>query len=384
MTIRTRPLLGLTTVAAMLFGGISPAISEPQPSDRDTGSLQVSEVLSQDTARVEAGRLLVLGSPHLSQEFPEDFDPEWLDGLREVLKDFSPDVVAVEVLRPRDILTKRHLDDRRDDWDVVLDMFASGVISRAEAVREHGEMSWAAARQAQRGLLEGVEADGLDPEDRRKLIAASLASYDYHTGLLHWAQLEESARQPGQGLDESSVDALNNALGASNEAVQLGVLLAAELGLNKIYQIDDQFSLGIQSMEDHQALQESLQKTDIHSEVAAVYKEATKPAMEKLQEDGDLLPLYRQLNSREYAELDIGTQWAAFFDERLDEDLARTRMARREARDLSIAANIREASAHYPGKDVLVVIGASHRPFLESYLSDMTDLDIIQLEQLLD
>jgi len=263
-------------------------------------------------------------------------------------------------------------------------MFVSGVVARAEAVREHSGMGWAEARQNQRELLEKAESGALDDEERRALVAASLAAYDYQTAVLHWAHLDPSARESGQGVDEDSVDALNKALGASNEAIQIGVRLAAELGLQRIYQIDDQLSLGIQSMQEHQALQQSLQESGIQEDFMAVYENATASAMEQFREENDLLPLYRRLNSKEYSALDIGAQWAAFFDERLDEELARTRMARREVRDLSIAANIREASARYPGQDVLVVIGASHRPFLESYLSDMTDLEIIQLEQLLD
>lgn len=383
MTAHTRPWLGLLT-AAMLAGGTSPAIAEPEPSGSQNSPLRISDVLSEETARVDSGRLLVLGSPHLAQEFEDDFDPEWLDGLNEVLVDFSPEVIAVEVLRPQDILTKRHLDDQREDWDRVLDMFVSGVISRAETVRENTDMSWAEARQDQRELLEKAEAGTLDSEQRRELIAASLAAYDYHTGLLHWAHLDESERTAEQGLTEDIVDSLDNGLDSPNESIQIGVLLAAELGLQRVHQIDDQLSLGVQTMEEHQRLQESLQESGILEEVMEIYEDATAEAMEQSQEKDDLLPLYRRYNSDTFSQLDIGTQWAAFFDERLDEDLARTRMARREVRDLSIAANVREASARYPGQDVLVVIGASHRPFLESYLSDMTDLEIIQLKELLD
>lgn len=346
-------------------------------------TLRISETLAEHTADVSSGRLLILGSPHLAQDYPDDFDPAWLDRLREVLVDFGPEIIAVEVLRPQDILTKRHLDDRRDDWDTVLDMFASGIIRLAESVREETGLDWATARQRQSTLLQLAKSDTLDAEERRTLVAASLAAYDYHTGLLHWAHMDTEARTPGNGLSKETANSLSNALESSNEAMQLGVHLAARLGLTRIHQIDDQLSLGIQTMSEHQQLAAALQETGIQKEMAARYREATPEALQHLREENDLLPLYRQLNSDDYAAFDIGTQWAAFFDQRVPQDLARTRMARREVRDLSIAANIREASARHPGKDMLVIIGASHRPFLQSYLSDMTDLDLITLEALL-
>lgn len=83
----------------------------------------------------------------------------------------------------------------------------------------------------------------LDVEKRRTLIAASLAAYDYHTALLHWAHLDAEARTPGNGLTKETANALSNALEGHDEAMQLGVHLAAKLGLTRIYQIDDQLSL---------------------------------------------------------------------------------------------------------------------------------------------
>jgi len=384
MTRKRRLFLLCAAMASILWTGAAVSSSEAEVSQTAATTLRISEVLAEDTARVEAGRLLILGSPHLAQEFSDDFDPAWLDRLHEVLEDFAPAVIGIEVLRPQDILSKRHLDDRRDDWDQVLNMFASGIIARAESVRDSSDMNWADARRQQQQLLAQTQSEEFDAKQRRKLIAASLAAYDLHTGLLHWAHLAETDRKAGQGLSEDSVEALNRALDSSNEANQLGVRLAAQLGLQRIHQIDDQLSLGIQSMQEHQKLGKLVQESGIQAEVQAQYEGATAEALALLQEDGDLLPLYRQLNSDDYAAFDIGTQWAAFFDERLDENLARTRMARRESRDLSIAANIRQASARYPGQDMLVIIGASHRPFLESYLSDMTDLEIIQLGDLLE
>jgi pheromone shutdown protein TraB len=52
-----------------------------------------------------------------------------------------------------------------------------------------------------------------------------------------------------------------------------------------------------------------------------------------------------------------------------------------EARNLAIAARIRAESASHPGGKVLVLIGASHRLFIEAYLATMMDVRIVPLTQ---
>lgn len=355
------------------------AAAERTVADRP---LSIRHTLSEKTAHVEAGKLMILGSPHLLQELDSDFDPEWLDNVRKVLKDFGPEVVAIEVFRPEDIRTKRHLDDRRDDWNLILDMFASRAIEAAEIVREELGLDWGNARRQQLALLEKAQAGKLATKKRQQLVINSLAAYDFHTALVQWAHLEPEARESIEGLNEKVSERLDHALTSRNESIQLGVQLAVELGLQRVHPIDDQLSLGIQSLEEHRQMGEILSELGVQKKVKSLYEEDRATPMAEFRKKNDLLPLYRHLNSTTYAQFDIETQWAAFFDERMDEEMGRTRMARREVRDLSIAANVRQASARYPGKNVLVVIGASHRPFLESYLSDMSDLEIVRFTDL--
>ena len=54
-----------------------------------------------------------------------------------------------------------------------------------------------------------------------------------------------------------------------------------------------------------------------------------------------------------------------------------------ETRNLRMAANIREMFAAQPGIRGLVIVGASHKPYLESYLNQMHDLMIVDPEAVL-
>ena len=52
-------------------------------------------------------------------------------------------------------------------------------------------------------------------------------------------------------------------------------------------------------------------------------------------------------------------------------------MAGWEARNLRQVANIREATAQTPGGRVLVIVGSSHKPWFDAYLSMMSDIKLV-------
>src|SRR5947209_16920742 len=78
-------------------------------------------------------------------------------------------------------------------------------------------------------------------------------------------------------------------------------------------------------------------------------------------------------------ELPQRTQWALFCRTHLASGVDRANAAAWELRDLNITSNIRRASARAPGKRMLVIIGASHKPFLDAYLRALIDVKLLQL-----
>ena len=75
---------------------------------------------------------------------------------------------------------------------------------------------------------------------------------------------------------------------------------------------------------------------------------------------------------------DVDLQWGSFLRSNLADQIDRSHLALWEVRNLQIAANIRRLTAEHPGGRVLVIIGAAHKPFLESYLQQMADIDVVQ------
>ena len=66
----------------------------------------------------------------------------------------------------------------------------------------------------------------------------------------------------------------------------------------------------------------------------------------------------------------------------LESKLDRIRVALWEVRNLNIASHIRRSSSLYPGQKILVIIGSSHKIFLDNYLKDMMGVKIVNLNQL--
>jgi hypothetical protein len=90
-----------------------------------------------------------------------------------------------------------------------------------------------------------------------------------------------------------------------------------------------------------------------------------------------VLAAYREHNSAQAGRRDAERQWLARLESGEHGHVHRRRIAGWETRNLRMAANIREASASYPGKRILVLVGSAHKPFLEAYLRPMSDVRLV-------
>jgi hypothetical protein len=98
---------------------------------------------------------------------------------------------------------------------------------------------------------------------------------------------------------------------------------------------------------------------------------------------GDLLPFYRYINSDAFLESEVRRQWLLYYRTGLASGLDRSRAALWETRNLLMAAHIRRLTARHPGERVLVLVGASHKPFLDAYLQSMIGVERTDLADLL-
>jgi hypothetical protein len=334
-----------------------------------------------DSARTE---VLVLATEHL-RGLGDDFDPAVLTSLLDVLVKFGPGAIGVEALPPVEI--RRLSDQAAIDPDGAA---AQIVAAFAGEVDEHGQATRAILGLTSLGA--GVGADALldtadlsQPPIRRSLAMHLLAADDLPSALLHWKRLPDEERIADELVTAETARFLGERLSRADETVAIGVAVADRLGHGRVHAIDDHVDdeLGIATdLNEH--LMAELEGTAAYAELAAspYFAEAGRRLPEAAA-TGDLLPMYRLINSREFLNEDVATQWHLFYRTELPSGRDRVRAALWEARNLAIASRIRAMSAWHPGGRVMVVIGAAHKPFLDRLLAQMMDVTVVQLAELL-
>ena len=177
---------------------------------------------------------------------------------------------------------------------------------------------------------------------------------------------------------------LSHRLRSPNEITAIGAALARRLNLQSLASIDDHVDdeVGIQTGL-NEALMGPLMETPAFAALKnSGYFDSAQRRLPDAVASGDLLPLYLLINSPDHLNADVDAQWHLFYRTHLGSGLDRARAAFWEARNLNIASRIRAAAAFKPGSRVLVVIGAGHKPFLDRYLGQMMDVEIVQLADL--
>jgi len=97
-------------------------------------------------------------------------------------------------------------------------------------------------------------------------------------------------------------------------------------------------------------------------------------------ENEDLVDLYLFMNSEEYMKQDFEAQHEIWFKSNFTTGTGRSRYSLWEMRNLQITANILKTCSFYPGKRIIVIIGASHKGFIEKYLGQISDIELLELK----
>ena len=324
----------------------------------------------------ERTKVMVLGTDHLA-EIEGGVPADALNDLLGAIEAYRPDVIAVESLPGSEIarLTRSATADPEGAEAAILSAFAQTTSEVGLQAQAALGLSFESARSKAALLLkkspEGTEA-------RRVLILHLLAAYDLPSAVLQWSYLAEDERRAMGSLNDTMVQFLDAQIKSSNEIFSVAVAGARQLGLQRLASIDDHTD--DEEMVRAGTLDRLGEELAVNEQVVAFME---SEFVKKTNEFKDRTQKYRWLNSAEYASRDIAEQWHLFFRTRLPSGLDRTRVAMWEARNLAIAARIRAESASHPGGKVLVLIGASHRLFIEAYLATMMDVRIVPLTQIL-
>jgi hypothetical protein len=318
-----------------------------------------------------ANEVLVLGSPHLSQ-LPKTFQAASLTLLNERLAAWKPQAIAIEAVSgPQCDLMRRYPARYKD---------SIGAYCRDTApARLATGLDVAAATEAAEALLAAWPA-APTPAQRRRLAALFFAGGEEASALVQWLRLPEAERRAGDGLDAALVGVLVKLETRTDESLMIGARLAVRLGLERLYAMDDHTADSATG--DQKAFGDALMKA--WDNPATKQRTAVDKAQEGLLASAEgVLAMYRADNAPGQAALVYRSDFGAALNEPSAQRFGRQYVGYWETRNLRMAANIRDVLGMQPGQRMLVIVGASHKGYLESYLHQMHDVRIVDAASVL-
>lgn len=320
----------------------------------------------------EPTRVLVLGTTHLNNLPEEAFDPAHLALVLDRLEAFSPDIIAIEAVGGRacdQIERYPHLHEG------VYDRYCRAPAPALEVL----EMTRPEADAAAFDML-NAWPEAPDPADRRRLAALLYGAGEPWSAALQWARLDPAERTAGDGVSDNLAAILDTMLTSGNENRLIGIALGERLGLETLAAMDDHTADAVYARAPD-TLGPVVQ--GIWSDPPEASVAARERARSYLGSAESILAGYRYMNSAAYQEAVIAADFGAAAATPDEDAVARQYLAWWQTRGLRMAANVIEAAGNQPGADVLVIVGASHKPYFDAYLDQMHDVELVDVNAVL-
>lgn len=378
--METVPILSVATLCLMLGASATAIADEPVdmplpefPSFEST-DVEPSVDFSGVQTQLAGGptQVLVLGTTHLGG-LPEDqFDPAHLSLVLEHLEAFAPEVIAIEAVGGR------ACDELRRYAELIPGAADNYCIDSGIAL-EALEMTQVVAAVAARAHMSGW-SDTPSAEERRRAAALMFGAGEPWSAAVQWSHLDSADRLAADGVSQALADRLDRLLLSRNENNLLGVALANRLGLEVLSAMDDHSADIIQARAPEEFEDvimavwrtEHPQKDELGRRMGSFFS-----SPEAVREG--YLHMNHEARQQLAIEVDFGLAAAT-----PDMDaVARHYVAWWQARNLRMAANIIEAAGNNPGARVLVITGASHKAYLEAYLNQMHDIELVSVDEVL-
>jgi hypothetical protein len=344
------------------FGGLAMATSLPL-----TAQAQIDLTsLDRDMAGPRS-QVLVLGTVHLNG-MPPSFNPASLDGVLNRLAAFKPDIITIETESGEECdLAARHAGKYGENY-----------CPSTEAARKSTELDVPAAMAEVDKTLKTWPAQPSSAQ-RRRLAALFLASNDLASAYVQWLQLPLAERHAGDSLNAALVESLEKISKRNNENYQVAARLAARLGHQRVYAVDNHTGDHI-DVPDIKAFVKSIEAA--WAAGGAELHERGKQE-QALSSASDLLPLYRYINDPDNLRVRADANVRAAMRARSPDGYPQMWVAGWEIRNLRMVANIRETFRERPGARVLSIVGATHKPWFDGWLGQLQGIDIVDVEDVL-
>ncbi|TWI66603.1 hypothetical protein IP91_02422 [Pseudoduganella lurida] len=322
-------------------------------------------------AKAKPNEVMVLGTAHLSQ-LPAGFQPAALRVLNERLQAWQPGIIVIEQRSGPQCAFLRQFPQRYEEtvqtycWDPAPARAATGLdVPAATAEIDRLLAAWPAMPT---------------PSARRHLAAVFLAGGEPVSALVQWLRLGVEERRSGDGLDATLVGVLEKLREKRSEDALIAAPLAAALGLERVFGMDDHTADSPDA--DPKAYGAALMKA-WDNPASARRKGADRELKASLGDPQNVLALYRAFNAPSQARLVFDSDFGAALEEDSPQQFGRSYVAYWETRNLRMASNIRETVGNLPGRRTLVIVGASHKPYLDAYLDQMHDVRIVPTDTVL-
>ena len=310
-----------------------------------------------------SNEVLVLGTQHLSV-LGDTFRPEMLEPLLNRLEAWAPTVIATENLSGLQCDSLRRYPSRYGDSvrGYCPDPTAAGLATGLEVPAANAEVERILASWPEQPL----------PGQRRRLAAIFLAAGEPGSALVQWLRLTPDERRAGDGLTDDLVATLNRRKDSPNETNLIAAVLAARLGLERLWSVDDH-SADTPDSDDPEAYGAAIMAA-WDNPATQTRRDADIRLIAGLEREDGVLDMYRAYNAPEAAMLVYQSDFGAALMEPSPEGFGRRYLAYWETRNLRMVANIRDVLGRQPGTRLLAIVGASHKGYYEAYLDQMHDV----------
>lgn len=319
--------------------------------------------------------VLVLGTPHLSN-LDKAFRPVMLTPLMERLAAWRPTAIATEDVSGLQCDSLRRYPSR---YAETVKTYCGDTTAANAAV----SLDVPAANAEAERLLTAWPAQPT-PAQRRRLAAVFLAAGENGSALVQWLRLSPQDRTAQDGLNDGLVRTLNRIKDEQNETYLIAAPLAAQLGLERLWSVDD-----------HSAdTPDGADAAEVEAYGAAIMGAWDNPATHArratdvrlaaaIAEPDGVLQMYRTYNAPDQPALTYRSDFGAALMEPSPQGFGRRYVGFWETRNLRMVANMRDVLGRYPGTRMLTIVGAAHKGYYEAYLDQMHDVRLVDPEPVL-
>lgn len=364
MPARLAALSCLTFIGVTISGT---ARAEPTPAAQ-------AVAIADEAVREPKTEVLVLGTPHLSA-LPEGTERSLLDPLLDKLASWQPQLIALEGIGGAQC-------DYLREFAFAYEGTAETYCFDAEPARKAIGLDQAGAEAAIERIL-AEPAEDRPPAERRHLATLFLAAGDRASAMVQWLRLPEEERRADAVLTDELVKAFAPRA-RLNESYVIGARLAARLGLERVYLVDDHTG-DRATGPDTDAFAEAMPRI-WDNEWAKANRERGDEWIARLSDApsrATVIDSYIHYNSPEAAELVVRGDFGAAAGDTGAGRVGRRYLAYWETRNLRMVANIRQAAGPHPGIRLLAIVGASHKPYYERYLGMLSEMRLADVAEVL-